>query len=403
MSSTALDALDPRDLGQRLQRARKKAGLTQAAAADVIGAVRTTMVAIEKGARAVRPTELVALARAYGHPVSGFMREQPSTEPFSVQFRATPGASSLDDAIQPSVEQWHDLCLRFVELEQALGAPLPTDYPPEYGGGRLPIDLRAETIAATERRRLGLGDGPIPRLRDVLEQEVGLRVFYLPLPSAYSEMYAFDEALGGCLAINQSHPVERQRWSLAHGYLHFLAHRQRPVVHHVNQYQRLPASERLAEAFAKHFLMPTTSLSKRFEAYRRDGTFSVADLLTIADYYGVGAQTLVFRLEELGLLSVGTWDHLEGRGFKVREVQGQLGLSMSDRERVDVYPLYYQHLAIEALDSGAVTESRFADLLGLDRVRARAVAAVLRERSSGLGEGTLSLDLSALDTSDQAA
>ena len=158
MSST-LDALDPAELGARLQRARKRATLTQKAAAEVIGAARTTMVAIEKGDRAVRPTELVALARAYGRPVSDFVRERPSVEPFEVQFRAAPGASAEDDPIRPVVAEWEDLCVSYLELEEALGSPLPRDYPPEYVADNLPTELLA-------REHRGVGAPPTrPRRR----------------------------------------------------------------------------------------------------------------------------------------------------------------------------------------------------------------------------------------------
>jgi len=60
--------------------------------------------------------------------------------------------------------------------------------PPEYRISGLPISHAAEGLASQERNRLGLGDGPIPILRDLLEQEVGLRIFYLPLcPSHFQQ------------------------------------------------------------------------------------------------------------------------------------------------------------------------------------------------------------------------
>lgn len=398
MPSAALDAIDPQELGRHLQQARKRAGLTQEQAADVIGAARTTMVAIEKGARALRPAEFVRLARAYGRPVSDFVRARPSVGSFEVQFRAARGASSDDVAIQPVIEEWEALCVSYAELEEALDAPLPRHDPPEYDASQLPTELRAESIAASERRRLGLGDGPISRLRNVLEQEVGMRVFWLPMPSQYSEIYTYDERLGGCLAINQNHPPERQRWSMAHGYLHFLAHRRRPVLHAEGHYQRKPESERLADAFAMHFLLPTASVASRFEAYHRDGKFTPTDLLTMADSYGVGVETLSRRLEGLGLLTQGTWERLKDRGFRVREAQDELGLRSEALERADRYPTYYKHLAIDALDEGSITEGRFAELLGVGRVEARRIADLLRERASGLDSGATSSDLAASST-----
>src|ERR1700757_353504 len=54
------------DLGERLRAARSGANLTQEAAAAMLGMARTTLVAIEKGQRPVKPKELLALARLYG-------------------------------------------------------------------------------------------------------------------------------------------------------------------------------------------------------------------------------------------------------------------------------------------------------------------------------------------------
>jgi len=67
-------------------------------------------------------------------------------------------------------------------------------------------------------------------LRELLEDSVGLRTFYVDLPSRVAEMLAYAEVLGGCLAINRKHPEERRRLSPAHGYAHFLANRYRPEV-----------------------------------------------------------------------------------------------------------------------------------------------------------------------------
>ena len=78
--------------------------------------------------------------------------------------------------------------------------------------------------------------------------------------------------------------------------------------------------------------------------------------------------------------------------MKVRKVQQELGLE-DIQQRTDVVPTHYQHLAIEALDQGLITEGRFADFLGVDRLEARRIAEALREHSSGIMEETAHLDL----------
>lgn len=195
------------------------------------------------------------------------------------------------------------------------------------------------------------------------------------------------------MAINANHPEERRRWSLAHGYLHFLVHRRKPVLDFEGQYQRVPESERLAEAYPKYFLMPTSGLLQRFnDMYRAHGKFTPTNLFTLAHYYGVSVEALVYRLEEMELLPSGTWDRLRDRGLKVRKVQQELGLNKIP-QRTDMVPIHYQHLAIEALDQGLITEGRFADFLSVDRLEARRIAEALREYSSGIMEEATHLDL----------
>lgn len=396
MTSNMLEQIDKQALGLLLQEARKKSGLTQAEAAELIGAARTTLVAIEKGERKLKPQELILLARGYGRDVSDFVRADVVSDsqskssyirikPFEIQFRAALKRSMVEEEkIQRVIFEFEALCQKYQELERLCQSPLLRNDPPEYHVDYLSIEMAAESIALSERQRLGLGDGPIPFLRDILEQNVGLRIFYIPMPSGFSEIYLYDEQLGGCLAINSNHPEERRRWSMAHGYLHFLAHRRKAVVDPVmSRYQRLPASEQLAEAFPAYFLMPTSSLLQRFREVSKahQGQFTPTHLFNMAHYYGVSLEALALRLEQMKLLRTGLWDSLRDRGLKVRQTQQELGIG-EVQQRSDAVPVHYQHLAIQALGAGQITEGRFADFLGVDRLDARRIAQNLREKCS---------------------
>lgn len=399
MATNILDNIDPQKLGELLQQARGKCGMTQADAAKVIDVARTTMVAIEKGERRLRASELIDLARAYGRSVSDFVSSRPVIQPFSVQFRA-PYHRDEDDEEQigPVVTRLHDLCTDYLELEEIVNFPLAKNYPSdeEYKVSNIPTEKAAEMIAISERQRLGFDDRPIPILRDILEQSVGLRIFYLEMPPKYSEVYGYNEQVGGCMAVNSNHPEERRRWSMAHGYLHFLVHRYKPTIDVVNlntRYKRIPESEKLAEAFAKYFLMPTNSLLREFnEIDRIQGKFTPTNLFALANRYGVSLEALSYRLEEMELLRSGTWTRLRDRGLKVRSVQKELGLGEIP-QRSDRFPLHYQHLAIDALDRGLITEGGFANFLNVDRLEARRISAVLRDRESEILEEVVDMDL----------
>lgn len=379
MTANILDDLDLRELGRELQQARKRSRYTQEEAAALIGAARTTLTAIEKGERRIRPDELIKLARAYNRQVSDFVRPHPVIEPFEVQFRGPAALSDTDQArIEPLIAELQELSRNYVELEEIVGNPLLRRYPDEFSIRGLNLDLAAEELATRERARINLGDAPLPILRDILEQEVGLRIFYLKLPQRFSAMYVYDHKLGGCIAINSDHQEDRRRWSLSHNYGHFLVSRYKPILYVEDAYQRKPESERFVDLFAMYFLMPTSSLSRRFNDIRRaKSKVTPTDLSILAHYFGVSFEALILRLEGMKLLPTGTLDKLRAGGFKIHEAQKELGLTPLPAQE-SVLPLRYQYLALEALDRELITEGRFARLMQLDRLEARRLAELLR-------------------------
>lgn len=396
MDANVLDVIDVRRLGRELQQAREKSGIKQSDAAKHIGVARTTLSAIEHGERRIQPAELIKLARLYSCQVNELLRERPEIQPFRVQFRGpssvlTEMSREVKAKVDQSRDELEELCRNYLELERITESPMPRNYPREYRLNGTNVDRVAESIAVQERNRLGLGDGPILALRDILEQDVGLRIFYIPLdPSSFSEMYYYDEQVGGCMAINRKHPEERRRWSLAHGYAHFLVHRYSPAAFiDYEEYQRVPEHERFADTFALHFLMPTSGVTRRFNDMSQEtGKFSPADLCMLAHFYGVSVAACTRRLEEMGLLPTGTWEHLKRRGFRVRAAQQELGLDAFPA-RNDMLPIRYQYLAVDAYDRSLLTEGQLARFLGVSHVEARRVVKKLRRHSRDVTDETL--------------
>lgn len=395
MELNILNTIDPRQLGKELQQARKQRGLTQEEAAKVIEVARTTLTAIEKGERRIKGDELIQLAQAYGRPVSDFVRSRPQVEPFQVQFRGPYQPTAEEEQeIEKSIMMLAELARNYLELEEITGKPLIRRYPVEYEIGHLPVEHAAEDAALAERTRFGLGDEPVAILRDLLEQRIGVRIFYLPLyPSKFSEMYYYDDQVGACIAVNSLHPEERRRWSLAHGYAHFLAHRYKPEVLMEESYQRKPESERFADYFASYFLMPTTGLTRRFNGIRRaTGKITPADLCILAHHYGVSFEAIALRLEEMKLLPTGTFDKLRRSGFKVQEARQKLGLG-DIPARDGKFPWHYQYLAVEAFERELITEGQLARFLQVDRLEARHVVDILQQRTMSATDSQMTIDL----------
>jgi Zn-dependent peptidase ImmA (M78 family)/DNA-binding XRE family transcriptional regulator len=382
--STLVSATDPElrnpNLPKRLRNARRDRGLTQEAVADHLGLARTSLVALEKGERAVRADELVAMAHLYQRPVDELLRPTPPVEDFVGQFRTSLSRADDTEALEHAIRRVERYAEDYRELERRAGVTPDHSYPTPYAIDGIPPAAAATEIASTERNRLGLGDGPIPNLRDVLETKIGIRVFFLELPPKVEGFFAFTPETGACVAVNASRPVERQQWTMAHELAHFLTRRSVAEITVAKQPAPTRASqhERFAEAFAGEFTMPSAGITRDFNAIRRtrpDGVTPGA-LVELAAFYRVSFQALALRLEGLGLLARGTFDVLEHERFSVTEARRLLGLSPPAPD-TRVLPVRYVTLAVDAYRDGRISEGAFARFLHLDRVTAREVAQTL--------------------------
>lgn len=374
----SLEQVDPRTLGLRLQEARKAAGLTQQDVADQLGIARTTIVAIEKGERRITPHELLQLASLYGRPVSSLVSKRSVTGSLVAQFRATqrepdPGFDQAANELQSRAED-------YVELERVVGAPSPNRFPLEYDTKGGSPERIAEDVATAERNRLGMGDGPIGNLRDRLETDVGIRVFYFPMASRIAGLFGFNDVLGACVGVNSNHPRDRRNWTLAHEYGHFLMTRYQVEVTVLTTDKKLVGRERLADNFAKSFLMPASGLNRRFTELHRSAEkgITLADVCNLANLYQASVQALILRLEELERLPNGTWERLRAEGFKVQHAQKLLGIDANPPipERL---PRRYVALAVEAFRGGHLSEGQLARYLRTDRVSVRTLMESLQK------------------------
>lgn len=391
MSNQNIENIDTVELGLRLKEARNKRGLNQADVAKIINVSRTTIVAIEKGERRINELELAKLSNIYGRDVSEFLIDDNYYGVADIQFRAPEELTEDEQFTEEDREEFIKLCQYYYELERLMGVESEYHYPRQYSTQHMSIHQAAEVISGKERIRLQLGDKPITKFRELLEDQVGLRVFFIPMNSNIAGMYFYTDALGGCIAINSKHPVERQRWSLAHEYAHFLIDRYQTdiTIYRKNGYVIKSASEKIADAFAKYFLLPQSGLITRFEELARetDGRLSPAGLCTIANEYGVSVEAMVIRLEGERLIGTGKYDQLKERGFSPREAQKKLGLVPVD-ERKGIVPLRLKRLAVDAFGSGQIDEDQLAYLLGLktDIHEARSVVMTMLGSSENLFE-----------------
>lgn len=373
-----LESVDPRTLGQRIAEARKARGKTQEEVAKHLGCSRPTYIAIEKGDRAVKPEEITKLALFLGRKVHELVRPGERVGELQPHLRAVADKMKEGDEIEllEGIDELQRLAEDYRELERCMNAPLRFNYPPEVNlTTRLDVTQLAESVAIQERQRLGLGDQPVTNLRSILEWDVGLRIFYWPLPSAIAGMYAFAPDLGCCILINRKHPAVRRRVSMLHEYGHLIVDRYKPGIDYLTYGGRKPANERFAETFALGFLMPASSVQQRFNAIvTSTSDFQVADLCRLSHFYFVSVEAMCLRLEQLGLTPKGTWRSLKESGLASQTAASILELP-SHPESDQPYPERYKYLAVHAFEQGKISQGRLARFLRCDPVTAREIVA----------------------------
>src|SRR5437764_1818466 len=194
------------EVGERLRVARERTKLTQADAAELISAARTTIVAIEQGKRRIQMDELQKLAASYRTSANAILRRETVHLDLVPRFRKLLGGS--DDAVERATRLLNDLVRGEVELENALGVGRARNYPPERPILPGDIHTQAEQDAQELRDWLGLGPGPVTDIVSLLDLQLGIRVYVRPLDGKVSGLFAYDDAVGACILLNARHPRE---------------------------------------------------------------------------------------------------------------------------------------------------------------------------------------------------
>ena len=381
------DKIDPRVLGKRIADSRRACGKTQEETAKHLGMSRPPYIGIEKGTRPATRGEVVALAGFFGRSVHELVRPDSPNIELEPHLRAALDANlGESEEVFSAIHQLHEFAVDYCELEKIVGARPFQNYPQEVQAPASRLADFAEDVAARERSRLHLGDGPVLELRQVLENNVGVRIFSVPTVSGIAGMYAFVPQLGYCILLNARHPQARQRWTLAHEYGHFLADRHKPGVDYTQYDERVPSGERFADAFAMCFLMPATGLRRQyFDVTNSRDDFQVADLCGMANYYAVSVQAMTLRLESLSLIRKGTWNLLSEQGFKPEHARKSLALVPRETSPMEPYPARYKYLAVLAFREEKISEGELAKFLRTDRVSARKIVLECGERSDDIG------------------
>ena len=370
----SIDNLHPSEVGKRLRIAREKMGLRQANVAEHMGLARTTLVAIEKGQRRAKIGEVQKLARHYNTTVNGLLRNEAVHVDLVPRFRRLPNAKH--DAREAAIQLLSDLAQAEVELENLLGVERTQNLPPELPITRGDIEPQAERHATELRELLGLGISPIGNIIELLEMELGVRVYVRRIDSNISGLFAYDERLGACMLLNANHPRTRRTYSAGHELGHLVSARRKSAALCTDEISE-SREERYANAFAGSFLAPRQALETKFkEVTVGSDSLTRRHVIVLAHFFGISREALVRRLEALKLMGPGTWGRFCGSITDKQEHHVLRDLIPPDAYKTDAdHPttLRIGLLANAAYREGLLSEGQLADLLKIDRMDIRQI------------------------------
>lgn len=349
-----------RELGDRLARAREQADMRQAELAEAVGLTQSAISRIESGERSVDSIELAEIARCLRVSVLDLLEDGPLSDALigvaqRVEEATHPGA--VDQALDRALE-----LIRFDRTLTDLGLGRPE------GPGVVPMEVprgeavnQGRVLAERVRKELCLDDDPIPELLEILEERVGLDVALEPLPEGTEGLCVQVEGLALVL-VNSEPVVGRRRFTLAHELGHYLAGDVEPL--HVDE--RLfgqSNTEKRANAFAAHLLMPEDGLSR----WRRGRDIDERVVCELQYTFGVSLDALLWHMRNLGW--IGDRKRRWLRDIGPRSLAFQHGFVEQWRASRDGEgrvrppgPLYRR--ALEAYRRGLIGAERLAALLG---------------------------------------
>lgn len=274
---------------------REHAGLTQEHLGNKVGVSRQTIAAWEKNASELSVLQLAKLAKALGIALD-LLLAFPSKEEKENQlmFRAD-APEYLTASLQRLLTK---KAADYALVEEWAGEiPVLPEFRPlfEYNAYQI------EEVARETRNWLGVGGySPLTNVLTLLEEK-GLKVILHSLPDKVSGFSAYTEVWGGVIFINDTHPIERQFFTVLHELGHLIFHRPDYRKACGIQPKKAPR-EQIVNHFAAAVLLSEEILKRELYAYR-DCRLPEPLLRDIKRRYYVSLRTILIRAATLNLIS----------------------------------------------------------------------------------------------------
>lgn len=279
-------------IGQRLAIARG-ASVSQADLATALGFKdRQTVSAIEIGERKVTTDELLTAASFFEKPLEFFTDPYLVPEKTGFSYRASTLKAANLQAFETQAERLISAQRRFRTLLKEAANPVHSQLPDITKS--TPFSLatqRGEQMASAWK----LGDVPAHKLRDAIEDRLGVSILFVDAPDGVSGAACFLSD-GSVILINRRESAGRRSFNLGHELFHLLTWNEMPPERfdYEDPARLRSRTEQLADAFTSGLLMPSTVIQPRWAEKGRSTL--AAWLQQHSSELGVSSIALYWRL-----------------------------------------------------------------------------------------------------------
>lgn len=363
-------------IAANVARLRLDRQLTQEELARKAGLSRMALGKIERGIVVPRARTLAALGDALGVPVGDLVTPvQPlKTVRFRAQARVHARAQILAE-----VAKWLDA---YTQVEADLGESCPFQFKAVRIQPRSP-----EKTAQAARKAIGLGpEEPVLDICGLLESSGVKLLFLVKKSDSFFGLSVGAKDGGPAVVVNTWERISVERWIFTA--VHELGH----LLLHPAEYRRdateLPVqTEREADAFASHFLMPEAAFESEWDETR--GHPLLVRVLKVKRIFRVSYKTVLYRLVESSRETSDIWrtfqrQHRSYFGKTLRKTEEPEALKRSEfawnwsrsgepegLSRHDFVENRLSRLVRQALEQEHISLGRAAEILRLPREEMR--------------------------------
>lgn len=369
-------------LALNLRRLRDEKGLTQAEVAEKAGISRVAYRNIETGAALPREGTVTNLAAALGAKVPDLMAEVKALH--KVRFRQKRMTSR--EQVLVGVSRWLEA---YAELEELLGQRKEFLFrKAKAPAGAVGLE-RARALAESARKAVSLC--PKDCIRDVCEllEDNGVKVYPLGIANdGFFGLSIAEDDGGPAVVINTWERISVERWifTAAHELGHLLLHLD---AYSVENRDENKAEEKEADVFAAYFLMPSEVFAEAWQETR--GLSFVERVLKVKRLFRVSYRTVLHRVQDTTSLGKSAWARFQAeyrdryaRTLGITEEPQGLKPAMAEPhsahepDRLSAHEFNGDRLKLlvrTAIEKKLITLGRGAEILGLDLVEMRKLAA----------------------------